>query len=106
MIIPTLFLKALAGPAKKAPSIGKALAEIKEPTRKYNESFSPPQYTGKSAADTTKEAYSELEKAVASEKKAIAQKPLPLSERVKATFRNVPNMVRNAYDSTVGYGLA
>lgn len=106
MIIPTLFLKALAKPGKKAPSIGKVLAEIKEPTRKYNESFSPPPYTGKSSADTTKAAYSELEKEVADEKKAIAQKPLPLSERVKATFRNIPNIVRNTYDSTVGYGIA
>ena len=106
MIILTLFLKALAKPAKKAPSVGKALAEIKEPTRKYNVSFSPPPYTGKSAADTTKAAYGELEKEVAAEKKKIAPPELPLSERVKATFRNIPTMARNAYDNTVGYGIA
>lgn len=90
---------------KESAAISKALAEIKEPTSKKDAEFSPSALS-KYHTDPTKQMYSDIEKIVAPYKAKVAQPKKSLSESIKATFRNIPNMVRNTYDNTVGYGIS
>lgn len=122
MIITSLFLKAMGkgsvSAKNESAAIKKALAEIKEPARKYNREMGPPSITtlkGKIAYDyfkkgikydSSKAAYAELEKKLLPLKEKIQEPQRSALERVKTAIYNLPIQVRNAYDNTAGYGIA
>ncbi|PIN86570.1 hypothetical protein COV19_03535 [Candidatus Woesearchaeota archaeon CG10_big_fil_rev_8_21_14_0_10_44_13] len=123
MIIATLFLRAIDAAVRKAErsrkesgNIKKALSEIKEPGRKYNESFSPyvtsrngnviyADFKKGKGYDPTIPAFNNLEKAVAKERSKIEQPSPSLPQRISTAMRNLPTMASNAFNNTLGYPI-